>query len=109
VSRRSALAAAFVVAALGLAPARAAHAAPPAVDARAYIVADAATGDVLAARNADARVPIASITKLMTVLVALKHLRPDETVTVTPHAAQGRADPECERRSRRARGRGRRR
>jgi D-alanyl-D-alanine carboxypeptidase (penicillin-binding protein 5/6) len=87
VSRRSALAAAFVVAALGLAPARAAHAAPPAVDARAYIVADAATGDVLAARNADARVPIASITKLMTVLVALKHLRPAETVTVTPHAA----------------------
>jgi D-alanyl-D-alanine carboxypeptidase (penicillin-binding protein 5/6) len=86
VRRRLALAAASVAAALGLAPA-AASAGPPAVAARAYIVANAATGDVLAAQNADARVPIASITKLMTVLVALRHLRPEQTVTVTAHAA----------------------
>jgi len=87
VRRRLGLVAAAVVAAVIVAPARAAPAAPPPVDARAYIVANAATGDVLAARNADDRVPIASITKLMTVLVALKHLRLDETVTVTAHAA----------------------
>ena len=35
------------------------------------------TGEVLAARNAHARVPIASITKLMTVLVALEHVKLD--------------------------------
>jgi serine-type D-Ala-D-Ala carboxypeptidase (penicillin-binding protein 5/6) len=43
---------------------------------------------VLAGHNANARVPIASITKLMTVLVALQHLRPSQTVTVTSGAAE---------------------
>jgi D-alanyl-D-alanine carboxypeptidase (penicillin-binding protein 5/6) len=57
-------------------------------DARAWYVVNGASGEVLAGHNAHARVPIASITKLMTVLVALKHLQPGEVVTVTSGAAQ---------------------
>jgi D-alanyl-D-alanine carboxypeptidase (penicillin-binding protein 5/6) len=65
-----------------------AAATPRLPDARAYYVVNAANGDVLVARNARARVAIASITKLMTVLVALQHLKPDDVVTVTQGAAQ---------------------
>jgi serine-type D-Ala-D-Ala carboxypeptidase (penicillin-binding protein 5/6) len=75
------------VVALMLAPA-AARAAPPNPDARAFTIVNAATGEVLASRNAHESVPIASITKLMTVLVALKHLKPSDIVTVTGSAAQ---------------------
>lgn len=60
----------------------AASAATPEVDARAYLVQEAQTGEVLLARRANERLPIASITKLMTVLVALERSRPGETVTV---------------------------
>jgi serine-type D-Ala-D-Ala carboxypeptidase (penicillin-binding protein 5/6) len=74
-----------LIAALALA--RGAHAAPPTVDARAYTVVNASTGTVLASSNADEQLPIASITKLMTVIVALQHLRPDDEVTVTAQAA----------------------
>ena len=59
----------------------------PAVDARAYLVVDARTGDVLASSNAHARLPIASITKLMTVLVALQHHKLSDVVTVDARAA----------------------
>lgn len=69
--------------ALALAPA-AASAAPPSIDARAWLVQNAATGEVLLAHNARARVPIASITKLMTVLVTLEHARLKDVVTVSP-------------------------
>ena len=74
------------VAALALAGA--AHAAPQLADARAWYVVNGTTGEVLAQHDAHERVPIASITKLMTVLVALKHLNPDGVVTVTSGAAQ---------------------
>ncbi len=57
-------------------------AAPPTVEARAYQVASGATGETLAARNARQRLPMASITKLMTVLLALERAKLDETVTV---------------------------
>jgi D-alanyl-D-alanine carboxypeptidase (penicillin-binding protein 5/6) len=59
-----------------------AHAGAPPVQARAYLVLNSATGEVLAARSAESRVPIASITKLMTVLVTLEHAKLDEIVTV---------------------------
>jgi len=74
--------------ALALAAGAQAAATPRLPHARAFYVVNAANGDVLVARNARARVPIASITKLMTVIVALKHLKPDEVVTVTKGAAQ---------------------
>ena len=41
-----------------------------------------ATGEVLAREHANARVPIASITKLMTVLVALERADVDDVVVV---------------------------
>src|SRR6266545_636817 len=59
----------------------------PGVGGRAYYVENAATGEVLLQRNAGRRVPIASITKLMTVLVTLEHARLDDVVIVTKHAA----------------------
>jgi serine-type D-Ala-D-Ala carboxypeptidase (penicillin-binding protein 5/6) len=75
-----------VLVALALAaPAHAAH--PPRVQARAYVVVDGKTGEVLAARNPHARVPIASITKLMTVLLTLDRSKLGDTVSVQPSAA----------------------
>jgi D-alanyl-D-alanine carboxypeptidase (penicillin-binding protein 5/6) len=66
-----------------------AHAAgPPVQAARAYYVVNASSGEVVAAQNAQLAVPVASITKLMTVLVALDHLKVDQVVTVTGSAAQ---------------------
>jgi D-alanyl-D-alanine carboxypeptidase (penicillin-binding protein 5/6) len=82
--RRSALAAAAVLAAL--APS-AAGAPPPPVQAQAYVVTSGLDGGVLAARAASERRSIASITKLMTVLVALRHSSPADVVTVPPQAA----------------------
>jgi D-alanyl-D-alanine carboxypeptidase (penicillin-binding protein 5/6) len=70
-----------------LAFAGAARAAPPTVDARAYTIVNASTGTVLASKNANEQVAIASITKLMTVIVALQHLKPTDDVTVTAQAA----------------------
>jgi D-alanyl-D-alanine carboxypeptidase (penicillin-binding protein 5/6) len=67
------------------APARAGAA--PAVNARAYIVEDARTGEILASSHAHDRLPIASITKLMTVLVTLQHHKLTDVVTVDPRAA----------------------
>jgi D-alanyl-D-alanine carboxypeptidase (penicillin-binding protein 5/6) len=61
-------------------------AAPPPVEARAYLVENAATREVLAAHDARARVPIASLTKLMTVLVVLDHERLGDLVVVDPRA-----------------------
>ena len=64
-----------------------ASAAPPQVAARAYVVENGASGEVLAALQPRARVPIASITKLMTVLVALEEAQPELHVTVNSVAA----------------------
>jgi serine-type D-Ala-D-Ala carboxypeptidase (penicillin-binding protein 5/6) len=72
--------------AVALALASPAFAAPVGIDARAYLVVDGATGEVIAGRAAAQRVPIASITKLMTVLVALERARLDETATVQADA-----------------------
>ena len=80
--RAAAAGAAFLLAA---APAAASA---PSVGGRAYYVQNASTGEVLLQRHAFQEVPIASITKLMTVLVALEHSRLDEVVTVTRNAAE---------------------
>jgi D-alanyl-D-alanine carboxypeptidase (penicillin-binding protein 5/6) len=76
----AAVAVALVVAAPALAG-------PPPVSARAYFVQNGATGEVLAARARARRLPIASITKLMTVLVTLDRTRLSHVVTVAPGAA----------------------
>ena len=64
-----------------LAPAGSA-AGPRGYAARAVLVADGPTGEVLYEQNADRRVAMASITKLMTAIVVLERLEPNEKVRV---------------------------
>jgi D-alanyl-D-alanine carboxypeptidase (penicillin-binding protein 5/6) len=81
------LAAAFLLLVVCLAaPAEAVAQEPPSVRARAAIVADGGTGEILFEQNADGRVAIASITKIMTALLTLEHARPGERVTVRGRA-----------------------
>jgi D-alanyl-D-alanine carboxypeptidase (penicillin-binding protein 5/6) len=65
-----------------------ATASAPHVTARAYLVENGATGEVLAASHPRERLSIASITKLMTVLVTLQHAKLEDVVTVSGRAAQ---------------------
>jgi D-alanyl-D-alanine carboxypeptidase (penicillin-binding protein 5/6) len=83
--RRLAAALLLLVACLA-APAGAVAQEPPSFRARAAIVADGATGEILFEQNADLRVPIASITKIMTALLTLEQARPMERVTVKGRA-----------------------
>jgi D-alanyl-D-alanine carboxypeptidase (penicillin-binding protein 5/6) len=76
---------AVLVAALAFASPAAA--APPPVHATAYIVEDARTGEVLASSNAHAHRPIASLTKMMTVLLTLEHHKLTDVVTVDRRAS----------------------
>jgi serine-type D-Ala-D-Ala carboxypeptidase (penicillin-binding protein 5/6) len=57
----------------------------PQLDARAWALVDARSGEVLAAHAADQRLPIASTTKLMTAYVALKGLRLRKRVRAAPY------------------------
>jgi serine-type D-Ala-D-Ala carboxypeptidase (penicillin-binding protein 5/6) len=72
----------LLVALAALALVAPAAAATPAVDARAYLVMNGATGEVLLARGAHDRLPVASITKLMTALVTLDRAKPGDEVVV---------------------------
>ena len=83
---RAALAVAALVA-LCWAAGAARGAGPPTPDARAWLVENPVTGEVLVSHDDRARMPIASITKLMTIIVALKHLKLNQVVTVDPRAA----------------------
>ena len=60
----------------------------PKIKAPAAIVIDAGTGRVLWAKREHMRRPIASTTKIMTALVAMEHLRPNEIVLVTRKASR---------------------
>jgi D-alanyl-D-alanine carboxypeptidase (penicillin-binding protein 5/6) len=74
-----------------LLPAAPALAAPPpgpeGVEAKAWIVVDARSGDVIAAQAPEERLPIASTTKLMTAYVAMRELSPNEIVRAAPYEA----------------------
>jgi len=74
----------WVVAAL----AGSAAAATPTISAPTYVVSSSIDGRTLAAREADTSRPMASITKLMTVLVARDRARLDEQTVVTAQATQ---------------------
>lgn len=80
VRRRLALLVALLAALL--APAAAAASAAPPFLARAALVANGDTGEILFTRDADRRLPVASITKLMTALVTLERARPSALATV---------------------------
>jgi D-alanyl-D-alanine carboxypeptidase (penicillin-binding protein 5/6) len=77
----------LLVAAATLALAAPVLAAPPQVTGRAYVVENGTTGELLAAQDARERVPIASITKLMTVLLTVERTKPSDLVTVSSRAA----------------------
>jgi serine-type D-Ala-D-Ala carboxypeptidase (penicillin-binding protein 5/6) len=83
--RRTASFACLAVAA-GVLAATAAASAPP-IQAQAFIVQSSLDGSTLAARAADDPRAMASITKLMTALVALDHVSLDDTVIVPAAAA----------------------
>jgi D-alanyl-D-alanine carboxypeptidase (penicillin-binding protein 5/6) len=74
------------IAVLATAVAGSATAGAPNVQAAAYVVESSVDGSTLAARSADASRPVASITKLMTALVARRSLAVDQVVSV-PRAA----------------------
>lgn len=65
--------------------------APPAIDAKAYVLMDFDTGKILAESNADARLEPASLTKIMTAYIAFQELAKgslhlDDMVTVSDKA-----------------------
>jgi D-alanyl-D-alanine carboxypeptidase (penicillin-binding protein 5/6) len=59
--------------------------APP-IRARAGILVDLDTGEILWARQPDLGLPPASLTKVLTALVALENFNPEASVTITPDA-----------------------
>jgi serine-type D-Ala-D-Ala carboxypeptidase (penicillin-binding protein 5/6) len=67
-------------------PSAARAASAPHVSAAAAIVANGATGEILYARHANERRPMASITKIMTALVALERADLDSVATVDRQA-----------------------
>ena len=69
------------------APAGAQTPGPPDLQAKAAIVVEASSGDVVFERRGDQPRPIASTTKLMTALVALDTAPLDDVLTAVPYAA----------------------
>ncbi len=59
----------------------------PLIEANGAISTDTKTGEILFEKNAHERMPIASITKLMTVLIILEENKLDEIVTISHNAA----------------------
>ena len=66
----------------------AAEAPAPKLDARAWALIDARSGEVLASHAAGERLPIASTTKLMTAYVAMHELPLDRIVRAAPYEAE---------------------
>jgi D-alanyl-D-alanine carboxypeptidase (penicillin-binding protein 5/6) len=82
VRRRARHKPAFLALLAALALAGPAAAGPPVVHAKAFVVEDGATGDPLAVHAAQRRLPMASITKLMTVLLTLERARLSDRVRI---------------------------
>ncbi len=78
---------AALLALLCFAGSAAAAAKPPQVEARAWALIDARTGEMLTSHAAAHRLPIASTTKLMTAYVALQELSLDRVVRAAPYEA----------------------
>ncbi len=81
------LLAALLAMACALPAAAAVAAKPPRVDARAWTLVEARSGDVLASHAGAKRLPIASTTKLMTAYVALQDLPLNRIVRAAPYDA----------------------
>ncbi|MFZ3044126.1 MAG: hypothetical protein WA058_03440 [Minisyncoccia bacterium] len=61
------------------------------IEAKSAIVADLVTGEILYAKDIDAQLPLASLTKLLTVYAALSVLSPDTPITIPADAARAEA------------------
>jgi serine-type D-Ala-D-Ala carboxypeptidase (penicillin-binding protein 5/6) len=81
VLRRLALLAALL-ASLAAAQAAAASSSPTTVNARAALLFDGNTGQTLFAEHPDRRLPMASLTKLMTALLTMEHTKKNDVVRV---------------------------
>jgi D-alanyl-D-alanine carboxypeptidase (penicillin-binding protein 5/6) len=77
----------LAVCAVALVAAAPARAGAPPVNSSAYVIEDARTGEILAASHPHEHLAIASITKLMTVLITLERHRLSDVVTVDPRAS----------------------
>lgn len=64
----------------------------PQLSAEASLFVETKTGQVLFAKNPNKRLPIASLVKVMTVLVALEHKSMDDKFVVSEHAADMEPD-----------------
>jgi D-alanyl-D-alanine carboxypeptidase (penicillin-binding protein 5/6) len=64
----------------------------PAVLARAAYAFDIQSGHILYGKNADAQLPLASLTKVMTIATALSILSPTSTVTISADALSSEGD-----------------
>jgi serine-type D-Ala-D-Ala carboxypeptidase (penicillin-binding protein 5/6) len=73
--------------AAALVPCAAARAAAPAITAPEAILVEPQTQDVVYAKHANMRRPIASTTKLMTALLTLEHARLNDVFTAAPYSA----------------------
>ncbi len=58
------------------------------IDAKAAIVYDLATGETLYAKNPEAQLPLASLTKLLTVYAAVRNLSQNTLITIPAEATQ---------------------
>ena len=72
--------------------ASAAAAAPPKLDAKAWILVDPRDGTVLAGNAQNKHLPIASTTKLMTAYLALKRLKPSQTIAAPSYQPTASAE-----------------
>ncbi len=64
----------------------------PEISAEAVLFVDTKTGQVLFSKNPNKKLPIASLVKVMTVLVALEHKSMDDKFTVSQHAVEMEPD-----------------
>jgi D-alanyl-D-alanine carboxypeptidase (penicillin-binding protein 5/6) len=64
----------------------------PVISAKSAIFIDTNSGEVMYSKNAHQRLPIASLVKVMTVLVALEHKKMDEQFVVSSRAAEMEPD-----------------
>jgi D-alanyl-D-alanine carboxypeptidase (penicillin-binding protein 5/6) len=71
-----------------------AAAAPPKLDARAWVLIDPRDGSVLASKAPNKRLAIASTTKLMTAYLALHQLKPNQTVAAPTYHPSASAEIE---------------
>lgn len=65
---------------------------PPVIDSKAAIAAEITTSKILYTKNPDLRLPVGSIQKIVTAMVALDHKNESDIVTVSPNASSREPD-----------------